>query len=614
MMKKLLILPLAVAVCACGSDDNDSKPIITDPKPSYQNFDLAVDTNESFNGEMMVYLGRYRPCDTYPQYCGENNKNQMTPDDSKYIIKIRAADLKQAYPTSINSGLFADGHYSVLDILRYVGDIREDIQFELGQFNDQIGTYDFRVSWDRNGDGQFDELDNIDGESNLNSKDWYARYTYTAGEFMRESGQPTLEVLYDRLDEFIVRDNLELRFESFSPAMTERRQLVQAKQVERLSQSNMVVPEVIVDFLDGAGLVTVAKDIAVKPYDIRSDLFKPGSYTAMDILMSAHDSGQAEIGYSFWPTLSTNANVGSYAVHVVNGQRTQGFSGWTLSVGEKETFSDFFNPGPLRKGSGVVNNIIAAGDKYCAWLTDDGKHTADSANICFEEWGNSFGGGHIHHMTDAWVTTYPPGAVKLVWQTKQWDLWNATEQNIAGDGQFPVYDIEQAIAPLDDNHFGWKVADCGMCHSLDKIHLEGDSPALPDQAEPYFCASCHGSNGATAGHGETSRCFWCHSKDVAMVNHGDASMIRLIGDVACVERATDTVDDSRKGACATQDNLPLVAPGLPILIPHDIAGNFQSKHADVKYSTELTTLGNSDWHTSQTFPDPYSCVTCHVNK
>jgi len=617
-MKKLIFLPLALAISACGSDSdnkNTSPPPVEPTPPTYANLDVEVETNESFDGEVTVYLGRFRQCSMNPQYCGDNNKNQMTPDDDKYIVTVRAADLKLAYPQSINKDLYANGNYSVLDILQYVGDIREDMNVEIGDFNPQIGTYEFVVSWDRNGDGKFDVDDNIDGESNIESTDWYARYTYTAGEFLRESGGASLEVLYDRLDEFVVRDNLELRFESFSKTMTERRQMIQKQQVDRLElHGGVVVPEIIVDFLDGAGSVTVARDIDVKPYNIRTDLFKPGTVTAMDVLMSANDAEKVEVGYSFWPTVSTDANVGSYAVHTVNGQRTQGFSGWTLSVGEKETFKDFFRPGALMKSPGVIQNIINAGDQYCSWMLDGESHTEASAKVCFEEWGNPFGGGHIHHMTDAWVTRYPPGAVELVWQTKQWDLWNATEQNIAGDGKFTVYDISKAIAPLDQTHFGWKVADCGMCHSMSNIHLTGDSPVLPDTAEPYFCASCHGNNGGAKGHGETSRCFWCHSKDVKIENHGDASMIRKIEDVSCVDRNTGAPDNSVKGPCATTENLPRVSPSLPILLPHDKAGNFENKYSEEGYSGKITTLGNSDWHTSQSFPDPYSCVTCHPNQ
>ncbi|MGS0681971.1 hypothetical protein ACVBIL_12485 [Shewanella sp. 125m-7] len=615
-MKKLIFLPLVLAISACGSDSDHSntQPPVEPIPPIYSNIDIEVETNESFSGKMTVYLGRHRKCETYPQYCGKDGKNLITPDDDKYIITVRADDLKRKYPESINSQLFAEGHYSALDILRYIGDARDDINFELGEFNNDIGSYDFTVSWDRNGDGKFDEKDNIDGEANLNSRDWYARFMYSEGESLREGNQATLEVLYERLDEFLVRDNLTLRFESFSPAMTERRQQIQKQQVERFTQyGGAIVPEIVVDFDDGAGPVTVAKDIVAKPYNMRTDIYKPGSYTVMDLLMSAHDSGQVAIDFNFWPTLSTSANVGSYAVTGINGQRGQGLTGWTSRIGEKETFDDFFDPIPLERGPGIIENIINSGTKHCSWLVEDERHTTESATLCYEEWGNLFGGPHIHVMKDVWVSRYPPSTLKFIWLNKMPFTWNPTEQNVAGDSKYPVYDIEQAIAPLDETHFGWKVADCGMCHSIDNIHLEGDSPALPDSAEPYFCASCHGNNGATAGHGENSHCFWCHSKDLKMVNHGDASINRTFGDVACIELNTGEADPSKKGPCSTTSNYQQVLP-YPILLPHDQAGNYENKFPDVKFSDKLTTLGNSDWHTSQSFPDPYSCVTCHVNK
>lgn len=608
-MKKLIALPLAVLLCACGSDSDTETIPPTVTEPTYSNLDVHVQSKEVFDGEITVYLGRWRNCEYYPQYCTTEGKNMATPDDSQYIIKVRAEDLKQKFPKSINSDLFQQGHYSALDVLRYIGETRPDIEFKLGEFNDEIGTYDFTVSWDRNGDGLFDSNDNIDAESNVNSPNWYARFIYGQGDVMRDGGQASLEVLYERLDELPVRNDLILRFESFSQAMTERRQTIQKNQVKRLNKyGGVVLPELIANFNDGAGDVILAKNISVKPYEFRSDIFKAGTITGMDMLMSVHDSGQAKLGFNYWPTLLSNATVGNYAVTSVNEQRSEGLVGWLIRVGEKETFNDFFDPNPLNKGAGIVPNIIAAGDKYCPWTLDSDQHTWDSAMLCYEEWGNGFGGAYVHIMSDTWVTRYSVGAIHLNYFNAMPMAFKPSELNSASDGKYPVHDINKAVAPLTDKHFGWKVADCGMCHSLDNIHLNGDSPALPDTIEPYFCASCHGNNGATLGHGETARCFWCHSKDLKMPNHGDASIERTIGDIACVDPQTGEPDATKMGPCATVSYLP-----AGTILPQDNAGNFESEFADVKYSDKISTLGNSDWHTSVSFPDPYSCVTCHVN-
>ncbi|WP_299802076.1 hypothetical protein [uncultured Shewanella sp.] len=608
-MKKLSALSFALLLAACGSDDSPSiPPSISEPE--YENLDVKVDTKETFNGEVTVYLGRHRNCDYYPQYCTKDGRNLITPDDSKYIIKVSADELKRKYPESINKELFSSGNYSALDVLRYVADTRKDLHFELGEFNQEIGTYEFNVSWDRNGDGNFTSLDNIDSESNLNSPDWYARFMYDEGESMREGSQASLEVLYDRLDEFPVRNNLFLRFESFSHDMTERRQSLQRKQVDRLEQhGGVVLPELLVNFGKGAGDEVIARDIPVSAHNIRTDIFTEGTHTAMDLLLSADDEGLVDFQFNYWPQLHLDTNVGSYGLVSINGQRAKGLAGWLLRIGEKETFTDFFDPIPLDNGAGVIANIKAAGPKYCSWLIPDGQHTDQTAMQCYEEWGNLFGGAFIHRMTDVIVNKYPVGVVQLFWLDAMNKTWNPTEQNIAGDGKFPVYDISKAIAPLEESHFGWKVADCGMCHSLDNIHLDGDSPALPGTIEPYFCASCHGNNGATAGHGETSHCFWCHSKDQKMPNHGDASIERVISEIACVDRNTGEPDDGNKGPCSTVLNMP-----AGTLVAHDRAGNYESEFPDIKYSNKITTMGNGDWHTSQTFPDPYACVTCHVNQ
>jgi hypothetical protein len=56
---------------------------------------------------------------------------------------------------------------------------------------------------------------------------------------------------------------------------------------------------------------------------------------------------------------------------------------------------------------------------------------------------------------------------------------------------------------LDETHAGWQNPGCwnaAGCHVADD-HNEG--------LDPYLCVSCHGTNGAPAGHGQTT-CAGCH--------------------------------------------------------------------------------------------------------
>jgi len=70
---------------------------------------------------------------------------------------------------------------------------------------------------------------------------------------------------------------------------------------------------------------------------------------------------------------------------------------------------------------------------------------------------------------------------------------------------------EESATILDENHAGWRVADCAGCHKLpEEDHIETDPPA---------CAQCHGGNGACApdganskkkDHEQASACASCH--------------------------------------------------------------------------------------------------------
>jgi hypothetical protein len=56
---------------------------------------------------------------------------------------------------------------------------------------------------------------------------------------------------------------------------------------------------------------------------------------------------------------------------------------------------------------------------------------------------------------------------------------------------------------LDPTHEGWGQAQCWTCH-VEDAHNTG--------LDPYGCASCHTSNGASAGHTAINPCSKCHGE------------------------------------------------------------------------------------------------------
>jgi len=588
-IKILSVLAAVMALIGCSSDDESHESVEVEvPETLHENIQLNVKNDAKLDGHIKVFLGKWYPCSDDPRYCTNENKNTFTIDDSKYVVSVDVKQLQRTRQKALRNDVFVEGHYSLLDVLLYVSEIRDDLHIELGEFDVAIGTYKFLVSWDINGDGQF-TLEG-DGAENFQSPDWYPRWAYSSGNFKREIGSATLEAHYKPADELIVNDKTEIRFQSFSKHMTQRREQTQATQVARRDNAGgeIVIPEFQVNFGDGRGYVTLAKDIHVRRFNLRPDLFQPNVYTLADFFMTLHHDYGFNLEFTYWPTLSTKSKVNAFAVTQFEGRAAHGLSGWAIQSGEIASANDFFM-GNIKNISVPLDVVMANKDgKFCSWLGD---MTEDKARFCKDDWNDIFGGNKIHLMSDQWVINSTPELVQLQWHTVQNGLWGVPTVNKAGDGKYQVYDISQAIAPLNDTHFGWKIADCSQCHSLEKTHLKGDSPILPAAVEPYYCASCHGSNGGPNGHGESARCSWCHVEDKMPVNHGEASRKFFLSDIEC--------PDGTFGPCANNDNLMKTA--------HDAVKNPE------KYPTNQQNSSNSLWHTNEQFPGPYSCITCHPN-
>ncbi|USD36795.1 hypothetical protein [Ferrimonas sp. SCSIO 43195] len=557
------------------------------PEVQYDNLQLQVNNQSSLEGEVTVYLGSWFPCgEAHPEFCTADNKSSSTLDDRKYIVTVAAEKLKQARPQPLRPDIFVAGNYSLLDVMMYVSDIRDDFQIELTGFDESIGTHKFLVSWDVNGDGQFSAEG--DGADNYRSPDWYPRWGY-ASELKREIGPVELEAHYRPADELIVAYGTEIRFEPHSSAMTQRREQLQRQQVARRARDGgaLVIPEFQVNLKDGRGYVTLAKDIKVRHFNIRDDLFQKDVYTLADFFMTLHYDYGFNLEFTYWPTLSTNARVNAFAVTQFEGRAANALYGWAYQVGEIASERDFFF-GSIGKVEVPLETILENKDgTFCPWL---GEMDLDKAKICQADWNDVFGGNKIHQMSDHWVLNATPEMVQLQWHNIMPGLWGTPQPNVVGDGKQEVYDSRDAIKPLTDSHFGWKIADCSQCHALERTHLQGDSPILPANLQPHYCASCHGSNGATPGHGETARCSWCHSQDKAMINHGTASNKYRLSQLTC--------PDGEAGPCANAAAL--------LVKPHDAAGNGEG------YADEQLTSSNSLWHTDEQFPEPYACVSCHT--
>lgn len=667
----LLLLPI---LSACGSESDDNTPSTPEvPEvpgipaiPELQvelaaKFDLLVEAPKSeFEGSIDVYLGRWYPCqpahqnmcdmdkvaaDGYTlEYPGSDNPNfgnntkynLSSPDDSRYHMHIDAEELLAWKDQAIRDDIFQPGHYSVLDVMMYVSEQRDDFEVKLGEFNEERQTYEYTVSFDADGDGTFNNdpaTHYSEWKDYKDSDSWSVAFFHSGGNMLSDDASD-YETVYDRLDEMLVRHQTEIRIMPTSPEYRNRMWQSQKDEVAfKAANGGKVMLTAItrdMEDTDGYGdehIETIASNIEVKAYNLRTDVYREGVITQLDYVISAAEAsastGGSDFGFTYWPTLYTGSQLGSYVMNNIDGIRAEGLDGWNYAAGMKEYTLDIMLHGPesLNAQDLVKNTEGMNLARECSWLReDDGSITETNAQTCIDHWAGTFGGNKLHIALDNMVRNHGMEYIYFSWVKKMFWIYGTTELNsvneerqngselypIAVNEVVEIADISKAIAPLTEEHFGWNIADCAVCHSNDEIH-NGYSNLDPDVTGPFTCAACHGGNGAPEGHGETSRCFWCHSEDQAMTNHGEASQWFDFDEVECAENSSVNpfgfaLAVGGKGSCADNVQSPFV---------DKVRWNGE-RYNDLAPS-KTRTRGNSDWHTSKTFPDPYSCVTCHVN-
>lgn len=521
--------------------------------------------------------------------------------------------------------IFKPGYYSVFDLLRYVVGTRDDMRFEgdiLSYKDSELDTYEFTISWDSNGDGIFDANDG----KNYNSPHWHFAVTQSMGI----NGQDAVingEMAYFNMDQFWLKDEQLIRFLPFVEEMTNRRKWNMRQGKERLAANDgkFIIP--MVTHIDGfiGQFDVITQNIEVKAHNLRSDVFQDGVITEMDAWLSVAEKTGADVRFSWWPIMSSGAKVNHFfmmhdpwAVSV-----PAEYGGWRAAIpqsGEYASTNDFSYTPPTcdfnRDGSSPATGLDPI-----------------DPQICKEEWQsfNGIGGFLLNDVYDATILTYPPeyiglasiqyfgnnsvevdlksGAVMEMYVAEN-ELQHTVLNNLGDFDLYPTPDVTGTAtlryfpsatqdtvvgnAPiLNEQHFGWKIADCTECHNDEKNPLGHGGQNWPtnstdgfDYAQPYYCSSCHGNNGAPDGHNRGARCFWCHNTNngdgILMKHHGDASLAKFIP-------KEKNVSNLRHASTANVDN----------------EVNFEL------YDDLWDASHNSDYTLSKKFPDPYACATCH---
>lgn len=187
---------------------------------------------------------------------------------------------------TLRPDLFADGHFSVFDVLVHLAE-RGDLPLEYA-WDEAAATH-----W-------ITSLNRLTG--------WWYDARYAGGEFER----PVL-----RMDSFPVKDGMTLRLYLEQPNRLAAIRQSFGDEVRRRNADGgrVIIPEVTVR---GPRWTLVAHDVAVEPTGTRLDVFRPGVVTALDVLLALGRDGLISSLKLVWHDRLDDADyVDSFMVHAL---------------------------------------------------------------------------------------------------------------------------------------------------------------------------------------------------------------------------------------------------------------------------------------------------------
>ncbi len=187
---------------------------------------------------------------------------------------------------TLRPDLFADGHFSVFDVLVHLAE-RGDIALEY-VWSDAAATR---------------EIVSLNGLSG-----WWYDAAYAGGEFER----PVV-----RMDHFPVKDGMRIRLYLEQPNRLAAIEQSFREEVERRAANGgvVIVPEVT---LRGPRWTLVAHDVVVEPTGARSDVFSPDVVTVLDVLLALGRDGAISSVKLVWHDRLDDADpVDSFMVHAL---------------------------------------------------------------------------------------------------------------------------------------------------------------------------------------------------------------------------------------------------------------------------------------------------------
>jgi hypothetical protein len=215
---------------------------------------------------------------------------------------------------SVRNDIFQEGYFSVFDILVHLNEERE-INLEY-HFDEGMNTH---------------VIDSINGKENW----WYLAY-YDNG---------WSEANNFRMDHFPFKDGSTVRISSLSAGGLQRIYGFFREEIARKAQTGgkRLIPEVVIQ---GPGVNLRFEDVVVTPHDLRSDFFRPGTVTAVDVIMSLGEQGKLSYDLQWYESIGFAEVVQNFFVVRIDSAQAHDRCGFVYEAGPKRAYGNHIHIPP----------------------------------------------------------------------------------------------------------------------------------------------------------------------------------------------------------------------------------------------------------------------------
>lgn len=203
---------------------------------------------------------------------------------------------------TVRDDIFNEGFFSIFDILAYLdGEGKIDMEYH---FDDSMNTH---------------IIDSIN-----NMKNWWHIAYY-------DGGWPERNVF--RMDHYPYKDKMYISISETEESQLERYYEVFREEIIRKENNGgkIIIPEMRIS-TPGSGSL-LFKNVELKSHNLRNDIFKEGTITAIDAIMTLGDGGKITYELNWYESIGTAGLVKDYFVEGINGDVSAGRCGFVYEEG-----------------------------------------------------------------------------------------------------------------------------------------------------------------------------------------------------------------------------------------------------------------------------------------